>query len=231
MTWQKITLVSLLATVVGIIVLEALGLLFMYLSVGRFKEHWEKRIQQPGEFVYVALGDSAAQGVGATSAERSYVGIIAKRISQKTGKTVRIVNISQSGAKIQDAIQNQVPQVQRYKPDLVTVEIGANDIASFNDAKFKADFTKLSKLLPANTYASNMPYFGSRSAQRPHAFEASKIIEQTLSKDTRLKLVDLQSITLQRESKLNYAPDYFHPNNRAYNNWADAFWKEIEGML
>ena len=218
--------------IVGVLILSelvAVGLL--YRSVGSHKRFWQTEAQKPGEYTYVALGDSAAQGVGALNPQNGYVGLLGKQLREKTGKTVRTVNLSESGARIQDVLQNQIPQLKRLKPDLVTIEIGANDIASFDRKKFEEQFTILVNLLPDGTYVSNMPYFGSRASRRQNAFEASRIIEKILRNQNRLVLVDLQSITEERDSLRNYAADYFHPNSRAYKNWAEAFWLAIEPRL
>lgn len=214
-----------------VLVFELLAILMLYSNVGSYSQYWKERASEAGEFVYVAYGDSVAQGLGARPALKGYVGIIADRVKQKTGKSVRVINLSKSGAKIKDVVDNQIPHANKLKPDLITIEIGANDIASFDSVRFKKEFTQLTKQLPKGTYVSNMPYFGSRPKRRAAAFEATSIIEQTLEGQKHLKLVNLQTITQDRDSWRNYAADYFHPNNRAYQNWADAFWQQIERDL
>lgn len=73
-----------------------------------------------------------------------------------------------------------------------------------------------------------MPYFGSRPKVRLVAKRISDIIEPLVLANPKLNFVDLQTITEERNSIRGYAADYFHPNNRAYINWAEAFWNEIE---
>ena len=204
---------------------------WLYLSVGLYKNFWVKKAKQPGTFTYIALGDSAAQGIGASSPMRGYVGLIAKNVEQKTGKEVKIINLSSTGAKINDVLTKQLPQIDGLKPDLVTIEIGANDVSDFNKDQFTNQYIELIKNLPTGTYVGNMPYFGTRKNTQKNALIANKIIAEELSKRPDLHLVDLQSITKEKHSLFGYAPDGFHPNNLSYKNWAEAFWEQINNNL
>jgi acyl-CoA thioesterase-1 len=225
-------------------ILVALGLLVLFLfsieiikllqlkgSVSRYAEYWKQQANNQGEFTYVALGDSAAQGIGASKPELGYVGLLARQIQQQTGKTVRVVNLSVTGARINDLVQNQLPQLKIYKPDLTTVEIGSNDVANnYNSQKFQQQYNQMASLLPAGTIVANIPYFGGRLRLNTQAVNASKHIQETAQKHN-LKLVDLQSQTRQKQSILNYAADYFHPSNRGYKNWETAFWTIIRPVI
>ena len=55
---------------------------------------------EPGDLVYVALGDSAAQGIGASTSDNGYVGLVADRLRERTGNPVLGVNLSRSGATV-----------------------------------------------------------------------------------------------------------------------------------
>lgn len=214
------------AVICGLTLTEVIALVRLKLSVASNDAYWKQRAEEKGELLYVAIGDSAAQGVGASKPYKSYVGVIADRLAAKTGKSVRVVNLSVSGAKVADALQTQIPKLKKLTPDIVTVEIGANDMQSYDEATFEASFKELVSSLPKGSYVSNMPYFGSRAKQRPNAYSASSRIETIIS-TSDARLVNLQSLTQARDSWRGYAADYFHPNDRAYQNWADAFWREI----
>ena len=60
--------------------------------VDDYRAHWESRPQDHPEGVlhYVALGDSAAQGVGATHVGASYVSLLGERLASATGRRVSI---------------------------------------------------------------------------------------------------------------------------------------------
>lgn len=228
---RKIAVAGLLL-IVFLLVAEVIALLRLRGNIARYQTYWTNRNKtEQGEFIYLALGDSAAQGLGASKPQNGYVGLLSQRVAKSTGKTVRTINLSKNGAKIRDVLDTQLPQTTNLKPNLVTIEIGANDIATFDAKKFTNELGELADRLPAGTYVANMPYFGSRASRRPAAYQATTIIESIVKAHPKLVLVDLQSQTKARDSLRGYAPDYFHPNNRAYIGWADAFWSQIDGQL
>src|SRR5918995_2824211 len=55
---------------------------------------WRDHAAADGELLYVAVGDSAAQGIGASRPDRSYVGVLADDLRAATGRSVRVVNLS-----------------------------------------------------------------------------------------------------------------------------------------
>ena len=210
-----------------LVILEIIALVWLYLSVGRYETFWNEKADESGEITYLALGDSTAQGIGATHPMKGYVGLIAKDIEKQTGKSVRIVNLSKTGGKMDDYLKDQAPIVATLNPDIVTIQIGANDVGKFDASDYRAKFKKVLATLPDGTYVSNMPYFNSRPGSTQNGKDASKIVEEELRKYPNLKLVDLQTQTEQNQSIFGFAPDLFHPNNLAYRHWADAFLKTI----
>ncbi len=212
---------------VGLVLFWVFRLLILYRNIAGFDTYWKQRSSVQGEITYVALGDSAAQGLGASKPQNGYVGLIANEIAQKSGKSVRVVNVSKTGAKIQDVLDSQLDAIKDIKADIITIEIGANDIKNFDEAMFRARFDELASRLPKGTYVSNMPYWGSRPKSRPAAFRASEIVKQVVDKYPGLNFVDLQTITQSRNTVRGYAADYFHPNDHSYENWSEVFWGEI----
>lgn len=227
---KKVLLIA-LVVILLIAVIEVSALINEKRTLKSFAQYWTAQNKTAtGSFRYVALGDSAAQGIGADDPQKGYVGVLAKRIAAKTGQKVQIINLSKSGARLHDAIDDQVPLVAGYKPDLVTIEIGANDITGYDDAQFTKQFKQLVSLLPQGTYVSNMPYFGGIVRSEKNVLVANQHITQIL-KDSGMHLVNMHDITKSRQGPRNYAVDLFHPSVHGYQNWADAFWKEIEPQL
>jgi len=217
--------------ILAVVVIEVIALVWLYFSIGRYKNFWQQKANQPGEITYLAIGDSAAQGIGATSPMRGYVGLIAKRLEAKTGKKVNIINLSVTGAKISDVQRDQIPKIKGIKADIVTIEVGANDIRTFKEDQFKKEFSQLLTSLPDQTYVSDMPLFNSRPSSTMPAKEASIIIRELVAKDIDLNFVALQKQTEENQSIFGFAPDLFHPNNLSYKNWADAFWEKIDQSM
>ena len=214
--------------IIVIILGEFLALGWLASTVSTYKNYWIQKAKQPGEITYLALGDSAAQGIGATSPSRGYVGLIASRLENHANKKVRIVNLSKTGAKVQDYLSEQTPRAKSIKADVVTIEIGANDVSIFQPDKFRSDFKAVLATLPDGAFVANLPLFNSRPSSTNKAKQASEIIREELKSYPKLHFVDLQKQTSQHQSIFGFAPDLFHPNNLSYKNWADAFWGQIK---
>ena len=75
--------------------------------------------------LWVVLGDSAAQGVGASAHDRGWVGA---RARARSARQWRLVNLSRSGARTREVVDVQWPRgARRCTPDLVTAVVGGND--------------------------------------------------------------------------------------------------------
>lgn len=227
----KKILLAVTAVIIILILLEVIALLHEKYSVDSFANYWTKQNKTAsGTFTYVALGDSTAQGIGAGKPTDSYVGLLAERVAKQTGKKVRFINLSVTGAKINDVLNKQLAELAHYKPDLVTIEIGANDLANYNPRQFSSEFKQLTSLLPEGTFVSDMPYFGGRIRKNDQALAASVFIRKEVQAHD-LRLINLQQLTRERQSIRNYAADLFHPSSHGYVNWADAYWADIEPAL
>jgi len=229
LTIKRILLV-IAAVVLCLALIEVVNLLELKANIGRYADYWRSQATASGNFTYVVLGDSAAQGLGASKPQLGYVGLLAKQIAQTTGKQVRVVNLSVSGAQTEDVINKQLPELKNYKPDLLTVEIGANNVTHWDSALFSKQYNQLAQALPAGTIVANVPYFGGRIRLNTQALAASEIIAQAAA-TYQLKLVDLQAYTHTRQSIRNYSWDLFHPSNQGYKNWDAAFWQVIQPTL
>src|SRR5579872_804859 len=77
---------------------------------------------------YLALGDSYTIGTGASDPSRSWPSIIAARLESEGGRPVELVNPAVNGFTTDDLIEHELPYLARFKPQLVTVLIGVNDL-------------------------------------------------------------------------------------------------------
>lgn len=197
-------------------------------SVEVNRTYWAEPRGEPGGIVYVALGDSAAQGIGASHPERGYVGLLAERMRARTGRPVQVVNLSISGATIRDLVDSQLPQLRELRPDIVTVAIGGNDVRSYDPAPFSADVDKLTAALPVGTLIADVPDF-MHGRWEERATEAGGIIAAGAGA-RQLRIVPLHDAQRERGAGAmltDFAADWFHPNDRGHRVWADAFWNEL----
>lgn len=203
-------------------------------DVGRHADYWAEPRGQTGGLLYVALGDSAAQGIGASAPERGYVGLLAERLRERTGRPVEVVNLSSSGARIGDVLDTQLPALAALGrvPDVLTVGIGGNDVRAYDREDFAAETARLTAALPEGAYVADAPYF-MHGRWEDDAAQAAGVLT-TAARADGLRPVALHAA--QRAQGwtamfTQFAADWFHPNDRGHRVWADAFWAVIEPDL
>ncbi|HEV7957546.1 MAG TPA: SGNH/GDSL hydrolase family protein [Marisediminicola sp.] len=187
--------------------------------------YWREQHKKRGELLYVALGDSTAQGIGASRPGHSYVGVLARAIRRHTKRSVRVVNLSQSGARVREAVETLVPAFAKYRPDLVTVSIGANDIVDFEAERFERGLRELCAALPPAAIIADLPsfYYG----QNQRRVKVANEIVRRVADEYGLAVAPLHRVTHRRTAARtalrDVASDFFHPNDRGYLVWASAF--------
>jgi lysophospholipase L1-like esterase len=227
-----VTVVAIIALVVIVIVARALVLRRQRGGADRLARTlhlnarwWKEQRSRPGDLLYVAIGDSAAQGVGASQPGRSYVGLIARHLQQSTGRSVRVVNLSISGSRLREAIALQLAPLRRLSPDLVTVAIGANDMPGFDRERFTHELTEVYASLPPGSIVAEVPSFYVGAAERN--VKVANTIVHRLAAEHGFEVAPLYAKTRRQGAALyalnRVAADFFHPNDRGYRVWASAF--------
>ena len=197
-------------------------------SVGQYRTYWSVPQGEAGGIVYVALGDSTAQGIGASRPERGHVGLLARRLRATTGRPVTVVNLSRSGARIHDVVVEQLPRLARLAPDLVTVSVGSNDLRHYDGDRFRNDVDALVAGLPPGTVVGDMPWFMHGGTGRKSGDAANYVAAK--AGDRGLPVARLHRAMRERGWRsmiTDFAADWFHPNDRGHRVWADAFWEAI----
>lgn len=225
-------IISLLVVVLAVLAGRAVYMLKT--QIPGYRDFWQTQNQRAvpkDALLYVALGDSVAQGIGAGSVKESYVWLFAKHVEQKTGKAVHIINLSVSGAKLKDLIDIQLPKLKAMTrtPDIVTVDIGANDIRHFDPERFESEFETMLSQLPKNSLVADIPYFGPEFHGHGgrQAGQANSILKKLFPMYQAVR-VDVYRVTDGNDSLRYYAADMFHPSTKSYQLWTDAFIKAYD---
>jgi len=203
-------------------------------SVEHHAAYWAQPRGEEGGLLYVALGDSAAQGIGASRPENGYVGLLADRLRDASGRPVQVVNLSRSGARISDVLERQIPAMRALgrAPDLLTVAVGGNDVRAYDRETFARQAERLAAALPSGAYLADAPYFMHGRWERDARQAADVLTDAAVAYG--LRPVPLHE-ALRREGwramLTQFAADWFHPNDRGHRVWADAFWTTIEADL
>lgn len=222
----------------SIILVFIIIILFAVLSfgfvIGRYHykkqsyvNYWAEKAKSDGELVYVALGDSSATGIGASAPSKSYVGRIASMMEEKTGKKVKIINLSVPGAKTQDLIDIQLPQLSKIKnPNLVTISIGANDTNHDIDPNVTVkNFETIISKIPNGSYLAEIPALRGKDKNKTEIINTKL---KLMAFRNKMHVVPLYSALYEHKNDLSiYDLDFFHPNDKGYGIWTDAFWSTI----
>lgn len=167
--------------------------------------------------LWVALGDSLTQGIGASAYDRGWVGQLAERF-RSGGQPFRVLNLAVSGARVAELVERQLPVLEALPqtPSLITVLIGSNDLFKPGLRRaLPAAFAMLLDRLPPGTVVANLP--------NPNAAaDAVNELIRRAVEERGLVLADMRGRrTTNWKGKL--APDSFHPNDLGYAGIAAVF--------
>jgi lysophospholipase L1-like esterase len=172
---------------------------------------------------WIVLGDSMSQGIGASAFAAGWVNQVHDRLAAE-GIDYRLVNLSASGARVQDVLDQQLPALHALpartgedpRPDLVTLLIGSNDLfrRRYRD-ELPDRFRQLLRALPAGAVVASLPN------PRRAAAEVNTLITRAAAGGA-ITVADLragQSISWRGR----LAEDHFHPNDLGYAGLARVF--------
>src|SRR5439155_11988632 len=192
-----------------------------------FARHWQAhndRVLGLDGPLWVVLGDSTAQGLGALSPDGGYVGQVLAELRRQTGLPWRVLNLSVSGSLTRDVLGAQLPLVPAHA-DLVTCGIGVNDILYTSPAKLFADLRALIAVVPDQTVLLDLPlpsgcwgFLGRASV--PYVTRINRTIHQAAAA-RGLPVAEVSAHFLPPWTG-KFASDYFHPSQDGYRDWARA---------
>ncbi len=167
--------------------------------------------------LWVALGDSTAQGIGTSARQHGYVLRLLEWLRSVRDPAFRVVNLSRTGALVGDVVDEQLPRLAALPaPALVTCAAGANDLLRRRHTLI-ADLRTLAAALPAGSVLATLPQgVRARDARRANAV----VREAAAAHD--LVVADVWAAT-GPPWRGRFSRDGFHPNDLGYEGWVDAF--------
>lgn len=188
---------------------------------------------------YIAAGDSTAVGEGASVVEQTY----AVKIAQEFAKTnsVTYKNIAVSGSKTKHVINNQLQEIIKFNPDVITISIGANDLTHRIPSEeiiknYQTIVSELTTQTQAKIYITNIPNFTGANLLPwfyiKYLERTSAPINQQLQslESDRVKVVNIHDFGWDNypDKSITYSLDKFHPSDIGYQNWANAFMSKMK---
>jgi lysophospholipase L1-like esterase len=173
--------------------------------------------------LWVVLGDSTAQGLGASSPLHGYVGQVLNALRQ-TGRPWRVVNLSRSGAQTRHVLDDQLPLAEGLGAELVTCGIGNNDILATPPKRFRSQLREVIERLPSRSVMMDLTvpdrFWTIGGVCSPYVAGINQLISTTATGR------GLAVAEVSRHARPPWrgllAPDSFHPNNLGYRRHADA---------
>ena len=162
--------------------------------------------------LWVVLGDSISQGIGAPAYDRGWVGQLAAELPGH-----RLVNLSFRGATIAEALARQVPVMSRLAPELVTVVIGSNDLRGRSKWAVANSYRQLLSQLPPGSIVSTLP----------NGDVAARLVNTAIDQAVAAPVREVYAAEMRGYGLFTWrghlASDLFHPNERGHARIAAAF--------
>jgi|SRR5581483_107515 len=188
-----------------------------------------------GDVRYLALGDSFTIGTG--SSEQQAFPARLKGLLEKQGAQVKLLNPAVNGYSTQELIEDELPAVAAFRPTLITLAVGANDIVRGRGPEaYRANLKKIFAALPAKAVValpqpdwSRSPtakLFGDPGRFHDQIVQYNNILSEE-AKAAGARYIDLFPLMTREADARDIASDGLHPSAHAHLEWAEALAKEL----
>jgi lysophospholipase L1-like esterase len=183
---------------------------------------------------FLALGDSFTIGTG-TTPDRSFPAVLARMWTER-GRPVVLSNPAVNGYATDELIREELPLVASFRPTLITVLVGANDIVrGSNEDRYRRQLAAIHKAIADDTAGARviaLPQpdwslspagtgFGDLAAIA-RTIERFNEIARDQAERVGARWIDLFPLMREQGRNRMFAPDGLHPSAEAYTEWARA---------
>ena len=187
---------------------------------------------------YVALGDSYTIGTSVEAADR-----FPDQLARRVPELELVANLGVNGYTTADLIRDELPALNGFAPELVTLLIGVNDVVrDVPAATYEANVVEILDVLLAAVPADRLVVvsipdytvtpagadYGDPSAKSSAIVEANGIMAR-LAAERGLAFVDIFDISREAASDRSLvADDGLHPSGKQYARWVDRITPVID---
>ncbi len=189
-------------------------------ATGRLEDVRTLPADRAAAVLYVALGDSTVEGVGATSPDRNYVSQLHERL-RAVYPNARVINLGVGGATSADVLLRQVGRAIEQRPQLVTGRL-----------RYETTAVIVVNLIPDLAVTPRFSRSRARDAVGRRTVAFNEAIERR-GRAHGAELVDLYAVS-QREVPLRPEliwSDGYHPSDLGYARWAELVWAGVESRI
>lgn len=197
------------------------------LQVERYHLRWDEaneRARTESGPLWVALGDSSTQGVGASAWENGWTHTVLHRLRVATDEPWRLINLSMSGGRFLDVADRQVPVLNTMieDPQLVTCVIGSNDLMWRRGIRgVAADANRAVDRIPDSAFVSRLNGPGPRP----------QILNDIFRRGADTKNHQLFNIWNWPSGRGALAADRVHPSDLGYRHMTELAWSALSDRL
>jgi lysophospholipase L1-like esterase len=187
---------------------------------------------------FVVLGDSTSVGVG-TTPDKSFPWVLATQLSDRFHVILEVVG--RGGATVRDLAERQVSNALDLEPDLMLVEVGANDTTHVTPpwvvrSKMSEALDRLMEsgvpLVVAGPPDMGAIDFMAQPLRALAGLQSDKVtsIIESEARKRGLPYVDLQEGVRRAELPPGfryYSSDEFHPGEGGYGLWAKVMYPAV----
>ena len=190
---------------------------------------------------YLALGDSYTIGTGTPGPDHAFPGRLARLARERAGAELDVTNPAVDGYATTDLIREQLPLLKAVRPHLVSILVGANDLARGWSREVYAEGLNtiydavagtvrdpgavLAITVPDWSLAPAAAAFGNPDDLRREIDWRNDLV---LSEAGRrgFRVFDVAPIS-RRLGRAGLGPDQLHPTQAQYDRWADEIWDSL----
>ena len=189
---------------------------------------------------YLALGDSYTIGTGASDQSRSWPSIIARRLNAE------LTNPAVNGYTTLDLIRDELPYLERLRPELVSILIGVNDLVQgrppeqYQDSLSRIYDAVLDLETPPRVVAISIPTWSYVPAAadfggKDRVATLTGVFNAVAEREARIRnftWVDIGEASTSGIGSAGWiASDDLHPGDAQYAAWAEAIWPAVSALM
>src|SRR5437762_12088285 len=186
---------------------------------------------------YLALGDSYTIGTGASDESRSWPSIIGSRLGAE------LTNPAVNGYTTLDLIRDELPYLDRVRPDVASILIGVNDLVQGRSAEryreslatiYDAAATGVPQVaavsIPTWSYVPAAADFGGRE----HVDKLTRAFNEVARDEADARgftWIDIGPASTSGVGTTGWiASDRLHPGDAQYAAWAEVVWSAVRPL-
>lgn len=227
-----------------ILIITTLVLVVLYLKQSNLESQKVQFTNLKIGIKYVPIGDSYTIGLGVAEKDH-WPNILTNHLKREGININLIANPAVSGYTVKDVIEMELVEVEKIRPDFVTVLIGANDNFGQKDAKtYRQELRELlDKLQSIVTNPKNivlitiLDYTKSPALRLYQKEDMLKLIEEynEIIKEEGEKrdftIVDIFPMSQTMTSDVDYISDGLHPSAQGYVKWERIIFPVVFDLL